>query len=148
MQLSPDRRRIIDRALAVSIKHWDTTQAPQDLQQAAYVIRRSFLTNFFLHQASVHMVTDSNAVLAAGHPLCKRSALFFREAHSGSTRLRRPVHRPLTAPFLVLPERNLGGRSASQTVRFNGSKQFQTGFSSSQCVSGVAAFAMRTNMKT
>lgn len=68
-QLSLDRRRIVDRALAVSIQHWDKTNGPVELQHAAYVIRRAFLTNLLMHHTSVHTVTDSNAILAVGHPM-------------------------------------------------------------------------------
>ena len=67
--LSIDRRRIVDRTLRHSIRHWYATNCTPDLQQVAYTIRRSFLINLLQLQTSIHATTDSNAVVAVGHPM-------------------------------------------------------------------------------
>lgn len=67
--LSEDRKRIIHRVLQSSVLSWERTGASDTLQQIAYTIRQSFLTNMFHFSPTVHTRLDSLSVVAAGQPL-------------------------------------------------------------------------------
>ena len=111
--LSIDRRRIIDRTLQHSINHWFSTNCTPDLQQMAYVMRRSFLINLLQLQTSVHATMDSKAVMAIGHPLsCFEPSVGFADPPQIDPAIANPVQGGQEQP---VPAQALSQEGATQT---------------------------------
>lgn len=104
--LSEDRKKIVQRVLSRSIDAWARTDASDDLQQMAYVIRMSFLTNLFQFNTSVHTRLDALTVQAAGQPLCVHDPAIIEEVEVP----------PAQVPQIALSSGDLGSEPAVPEV--------------------------------